>query len=67
MPRSLGVVLSIWACGDGYDRTKGAFGGCLAWKYAFNAELLCGNCIVAMKNRQKILPKRQETDIKLKL
>ena len=35
-------------------------------KLAVNAELLWGNCILAMKNRQKIWPKRPETDIKLK-
>ena len=35
-------------------------------KLAVNAELLWGNCILAMKNRQKIRPKRPETDIKLK-
>ena len=32
-------------------------------KLAVNAELLWGNCILAMKNRQKIRPKRPETDI----
>ena len=47
----------------GQDRTKGAFGGCLTLKLAVNAELLWGNCILAMKNRQKIRPKRPETDI----
>ena len=49
----------------GHDRTKGAFGGCLTLKLAVNAELLWGNCILAMKNRQIIRPKRPETDIKL--
>ena len=49
----------------GQDRTKGAFGGCLILKLAVNAELLWGNCILAMKNRQKIRTKRPETDIKL--
>ena len=49
----------------GQDRTKGAFGGCLTLKLAVNAVLLPGNCILAMKNRQKIRPKRPETDIKL--
>ena len=55
-------------CGPagGQDRTKGAFGGCLTRKLAVNAELLWGNCILAMKNGQKIRPKRLETDIKLK-
>ena len=55
-------------CGSvgGQDRTKGAFGGCLTLKLAVNAELLWGNCILAMKNRQKIRPKRPETDMKLK-
>ena len=37
----------------GKNRTKGAFGGCLTLKLAVNAELLWGNCILAMKNRQK--------------
>ena len=50
----------------GQDRTKGAFGGCLTLKLAVNAELLWGNCILTMKNRQEIRPKRPETDIKLK-
>ena len=50
----------------GQDRTKGAFGGCLTLKLAVNAELMWGNCILAMKNGQKIRPKRLETDIKLK-
>lgn len=45
---------------------EGAFGGCLTLKLAVNAELLWGNCILAMKNGQKIRPKRLETDIKLK-
>ena len=55
-------------CGPvgGQDRTKGTFGGCLTLKLAINAELLCGNYIIAMKNGQKIRPKRLETDIKLK-
>ena len=48
------------------DRTEVEFGGCLTLKLAVNAELLWGNCILAMKNRQKIRPKRPETDIKLK-
>ena len=38
---------------DGQDRTKGAFGGCLTLKLAVNAELMWGNCILAMKNGQK--------------
>ena len=50
----------------GQDRTKGVFGGCLTLKLAVNAELMWGNCILAMKNGQKIRPKRPETDIKLK-
>ena len=50
----------------GQDRTKGAFGGCLTLKLAVNAELMWGNCILAMKNEQKIRPKRPEIDIKLK-
>ena len=51
----------------GQDRTKVEFGGCLTRKkLAVNAELLWGNCILAMKNRQKIRPKRPETDMKLK-
>ena len=33
---------------------------------AVNAELLWWNCILTMKNRQKIWPKRPETDIKFK-
>ncbi len=42
-------------CGPagGQDRTKGAFGGGLTPKLAVNAEFLWGNCILAMKNRQK--------------
>ena len=35
---------------DGQDRTTGAFGGGLTLKLAVNAELLWGNCILAMKN-----------------
>ena len=50
----------------GQDRTNGAIGGCLTLKLAVNAELLWGNCILAMKNGQKIRMKRPETDIKLK-
>ena len=50
----------------GQDRTKGSFGGCLTLKLAVNAELMWGNCILAMKNGQKIRPKRPETDMKLK-
>ena len=50
----------------GQDRTKVAFGGCLTLKLAVNAELLWRNCILAMKNGQKIRPKQPETDIKLK-
>ena len=42
----------------GQDRTKGSFGVCLILKLAVNAELLWGNCILAMKNGQKIRPKR---------
>ena len=34
----------------GQDGTKGAFGGCLTLKFAVNAVLLQGNCILAMKN-----------------
>ena len=49
----------------GQDRTKGSLDGCLTLKLAVNAELLWGNCI-AMKNGQKIRPKRPDTDIKLK-
>ena len=37
----------------GPDRTKSAFGGCLTLKLAVNAELMWGNCTLAMKNRQK--------------
>ena len=48
-------------------RTKGAFGGCLTLKLAINAELLWGNCILAMKNRQKIRPGRPETENGLKM
>ena len=50
----------------GQDRTEVEFGGCLTLKLAVNAELMCGNCILAMKNGQKIRLKRPETDIKLK-
>lgn len=46
---------------------RARFGGCLIRKIAVNAELLWGNCILAMKNGQKIRPKRPETDIKLLL
>ena len=42
------------------------FGGHLTLKLAVNAELLLVNCILAMKDGQKIRPKRPETDIKLK-
>ena len=35
-------------------------------KLAVNAELMWGNCILAMKNGQKIRPKRPETHMKLK-
>lgn len=41
------------------------FGACMTLKLAVNAELLWGNCILAMKNRQELRPKRPETDIKL--
>lgn len=41
------------------------FGGRLTRKLAANAELLWGNCILAMKNRQKIWLKLPETDMKL--
>ena len=54
-----------WRAVDGQDRTKGAFGDSLTRKIAVNAEFLQGNCIFAMKNRQKIRPKGPETDIKL--
>ena len=40
------------------DRTKGAFGGCLTLILAVNAKFLWGNCILAMKIRQKIRPER---------
>ena len=50
----------------GQDRAKSAFSGCLTRKLAVNAELLWGNCILVMKNRQKIQSKRLEIDIKLK-
>ena len=49
----------------GQDRTKGEFVGCLTRKLAANAELLWGNCIFPMKNRQIIRPKLPETDMKL--
>ena len=39
----------------------------LTRKIAVNAELMWGNCILAMKNRQEIWPKRPETDMKLKI
>ena len=45
---------------------EGSFGGRLTRKLAVNAELLWGNCILAMKNGQKIRPKRPESDMKLK-
>ena len=41
------------------------FGACMTLKLAVNAELLWGNCILAMKNRQELRPERPETDIKL--
>ena len=50
----------------GRDRTEVEFGDCLTLKLAVNAELLWENCILAMKNGQKIRPKRPDTDIKLK-
>ena len=51
----------------GQDRTKGAFGGRLMRKLAANAKLLWGNCLLAMKNRQKIrFGGRLEADIELK-
>ena len=50
----------------GQDITKGAFGSCLTLKLAVNAELLWENCILAMKNRQKVRPKGLEADIKLR-
>ena len=37
----------------GQDRAKSAFSGCLTRKLAVNAELLWGNCILAIINRQK--------------
>jgi len=39
---------------------------CLTQKLAVNAELLRENCILAMKNRYRICPKRPETDINMK-
>ena len=39
---------------------------CLTRKLAVKAELLWGNCILAMKNRRRIRLKRPETDIKFK-
>ena len=38
----------------------------LTRKIAINAELLWWNCILVMKNRQKIQSRRLEIDIKLK-
>ena len=49
----------------GQNRTKGAFGGGLTRKHAVNVEFLRGNYTLAMKNRQKIRPKRPESDINL--
>lgn len=46
---------------------RARFGGCLIRKIAVNAELLWGNCILAMKNGQKIRPKRPETENGLKM
>lgn len=51
----------------GQNRTKSAFGGGLMRKHVTIADLLGGGSILAMKNRQKNLPKRPESDIKLKL
>lgn len=45
---------------------EGSFGGRLTRKLAVNAELLWGNYILVMKNRQKNRSKRSEIDIKLK-
>ena len=38
----------------GQDRTKGVFDDGFTRKHAINVEFLRGNCILAMKNRQKI-------------
>ena len=51
----------------GQDRTNGSFGGRLTLKLAVNAELMWWNCILAMKNGQKIRPKRPETENGLKM
>ena len=47
----------------GQDRTKGVFDDGLTRKHAVKVEFLRGNCILAMKNRQKIRPKRPEIGI----
>lgn len=54
-----------WRAAGGQDRTKGAFGGCQTLTLAVNVNLLRGNCILVMKNGQKIWPKLPETDIEL--
>jgi len=54
-----------WRAAGGLDRTMGAFGGCLTLTLTVDAELLLGDCILAMKNGQIIRPKLPETDIKL--
>ena len=54
-----------WLAAGGQDRTKGAFGGCQTLTLAVNVNLLRGNCILVMKNRQIIRPKGLEADIKL--
>lgn len=46
----------------GQDRTKSASGVCLTRRHAVSAELLRGNYILAMDNRQKIRSKRPESD-----
>lgn len=52
-----GVVAGSWL--------GGCFGGCQTLTLEVNVNLLRGNCILVMKNGQKIRPKLPETDIKL--
>ena len=51
----MGVVQLAWS----------AFGGCLTLKHAVNAELLWGNCILAMEKLTNNPVKRLVIDLKL--
>ena len=51
----------------GQDRTRGEFVGCLTRKLAANVDLLRGNCILVMKNRQKNPDERTGSRYKIEI